>query len=100
MEEHGRIAFGEPGFKRHDPCEAAGLRDEKGDEDDVFHIGGGKLLINPSGDLSVDHLVAGDLSAVALDDFVSDVGVLTVYSTDCFSVFFLFFESADKCTVI
>ena len=39
VEEHGRIAFGEPGFEADDPCEAAGLGDEEGDEDDVFHIG-------------------------------------------------------------
>ena len=39
MQEHGRIALGQSGLKRHDPCEAAGLGDEEGDEDDVFHIG-------------------------------------------------------------
>ena len=39
MQEDGRIAFGEAGLKADDPCEAAGLGDEEGDEDDVFHIG-------------------------------------------------------------
>ena len=51
------------------------------------------LLINPGGDLCFNFFVAGDNRVVALDDFVRDVGVLTVYSTDCFSVFFLFFKS-------
>ena len=39
VQEDGRVAFGEPGLKADDPCEAAGLGDEEGDKDDVFHIG-------------------------------------------------------------
>lgn len=39
VEEDGGIAFGQAGFKADDPCEAASLGDEEGDEDDVFHIG-------------------------------------------------------------
>ena len=39
VQEDGGIALGEAGFKADDPCEAAGLGDEEGDEDDVFHIG-------------------------------------------------------------
>ena len=39
VEEDGGIPFGQAGFKADDPCEAAGLGDEEGDEDDVFHIG-------------------------------------------------------------
>ena len=39
VQEDGRVALGQPGFERDDPCEAAGLGDEEGDEDDVFHIG-------------------------------------------------------------
>lgn len=38
MQKDGRIALGQAGFKADDPCEAAGLGDEEGDEDDVFHI--------------------------------------------------------------
>ena len=38
VEKDGGVAFSQSGFKRHDPCEAAGLGDEEGDEDDVFHI--------------------------------------------------------------
>ena len=46
VQEDGGIPFGQPGFKGDYPCEAAGLGDEEGDEDDVFHIGclvGGKV---------------------------------------------------------
>ena len=39
VQEDGRVAFGEPGLKADDPCEAAGLGNEERDEDDVFHIG-------------------------------------------------------------
>ena len=39
VKEDRGIALGQAGLKADDPCEAAGLGDEKGDEDDVFHIG-------------------------------------------------------------
>lgn len=39
VEKHSWIALGQAGFKADDPCEAAGLGDEKSDEDNVFHIG-------------------------------------------------------------
>ena len=75
VEEHGGVPFGESAFKADDPCEAGCLGDEEGDEDYVFHIGDWwvLLLINPGGDLGVDHLVTGDLGAVALYDLVRDV---------------------------
>lgn len=38
VQEYGGIAFGEPGFEADDPCQAAGLGDEEGDEECVFHI--------------------------------------------------------------
>jgi hypothetical protein len=68
VEEYGRLPVGEAGFKGDDPSEAGCLGDHEGDEDDVFHIsvlvGGGWRLIDPGGNLRLDHLVAGDWGVV------------------------------------
>ena len=45
------------------------------------------LLINASGDLSVDHLVAGDKGVVAFEDFVLNEGINTVSLAPLFGVF-------------
>ena len=47
----------------------------------------GILLINASGDLGVDHLVAGDESVVAFEDFVLNEGINTVSLAPLFGVF-------------
>ena len=60
-------------------------------------LGGCFLLINPGGDLGVDHLVTGDLGAVALDDFVRDV--CTVFF-EPFGVRFLAFNRGQQSAVI
>jgi hypothetical protein len=39
VQEDGGIPLCESAFKADDPCEAAGLGDEEGDEECVFHIG-------------------------------------------------------------
>ena len=39
VEEDRWVAFCKAGFKADDPCEAAGLGDEEGDQKCVFHIG-------------------------------------------------------------
>ena len=39
VQEDGRVALGQAGFQRDDPCEAGCLGDHEGDEDYVFHIG-------------------------------------------------------------
>ena len=58
------------------------------------------LLINASGDLSVDHLVAGDKSVVAFEDFVLHEGIDTVSFAPLFCVLDASFKSIGQCAVV
>ena len=60
----------------------------------------GILLINASGDLSVDHLVAGDESVVAFEYFVLHEGVDAVSLAPLFSVLDASFKSIGQCAVV
>jgi len=60
----------------------------------------GILLINASGDLSVDHLVAGDKSVVAFQDFVLNEGIDTVSLAPLFGVLDASLKSIGQCAVV
>lgn len=58
------------------------------------------LLINASGDLGVDHLVAGDKSVVAFEDFVLNEGIDTVSFAPLFSVLDASLKSIGQCAMV
>ena len=58
------------------------------------------LLINASGDLSVDHLVAGDKSVVAFQDFVLHEGIDTVSLAPFFGVLDAGLKSIGQCAMV
>ena len=60
----------------------------------------GILLINASGDLSVDHLVAGDESVVAFEYFVLHEGIDTVSFAPLFCVLDASLKSIGQCAMV
>ena len=58
------------------------------------------LLINASGDLGVDHLVAGDKSVVAFEYFVLHKGGDAVPLAPFFGVLDASFKSIGQCAVV